>query len=92
MFEKGSRYAKVPDDTIEDAHGRVVRYKTTRFIPDTPGVVGHRVAAGERIDHVAWVHYRDSERFWRICDANRAGWPAELVVPGRIIDIPTAEG
>ena len=32
MFFKGSRYEKVPEATLTDASGRVIRYKTTRFI------------------------------------------------------------
>jgi hypothetical protein len=92
MFFKGSRYATVPTATLVDETGRVVTYKTTRFIPDTPAVVGHRVVGGERLDHVAWQHYRDPERFWRICDANRALWPADLLEIGRVILVPPSEG
>lgn len=92
MFFKGSRYAKVPEHTITDAHGRSIRYKATRFIPDTqPAVVGHRVVNEERLDHIAWQHYRDAERFWRICDANRALWPADLLEEAAIIRIPPSE-
>ena len=92
MFFRGSRYAKVPEASITDASGRVIQYKTTRFIPDTPATVGHRVMAGERLDHIAWQHYRDAERYWRICDANGALWPADLLDDGRIIQVPPAEG
>ena len=72
MFFKGSRYEKVPEATFSDGSGRVIRYKTTRFIRDTSALVGHRVTNDERLDHIAWQHYRDAERFWRICDATRA--------------------
>jgi hypothetical protein len=92
MFFKGSRYEKVPEATLTDATGRVVRYKTTRFIVDPRAIVGHRVLASERLDHIAWQHFRDAERFWRICDANRALWPDELLEEGAILRVPAAEG
>ena len=92
MFFKGSRYAKVPLATITTASGRVIRFTTTRFIPDTPAVAGHRVLKGERLDHIAWEHFRDSERYWRICDANRAMWPDDLLEEAVIIRIPPSEG
>jgi hypothetical protein len=92
VFFKGSRYATVPDAALTDRSGRVVRYKTTRFVPDTQAFVGHRVLGGERLDHIAHQHFRDAERFWRICDANRTTWPADLLVVGRVILVPPAEG
>ena len=92
MLYKGSRYAAVPQDALVAPDGRVVRYITARLIPETRAVAGHRVLAGERLDHIAHAHYRDPERFWRLCDANRAAWPADLLEPGRIIGVPAAEG
>ena len=48
---------------------------------------------GERLDHIAQRVYQDPEIFWRICDANLALWPPDLVAePGRIIKVPPAEG
>lgn len=91
MFFKGSRYEKVPTREIADASGRIVRYKTTRFIPDAPAAVGHQVTDDQRLDRIAWQHYRDAERFWRICDANRALWPADLLAEGAILRIPPSE-
>lgn len=91
MFFKGSRYEKVPETTITDG-GRMIQYKTTRFIPDTTAVVGHRVLSHERLDHIAWQHFRDAERFWRICDANRALWPDDLLEEAAILRIPASEG
>lgn len=92
MFFKGSRYEKVAEATTSDATGRVIRYKTTRFIPETDAVVGHRVAHQERLDAIAWQHFRDAERFWRICDANRALWPDDLLEEAAILRIPPSEG
>ena len=93
MFFRGSRYANVGEHQITDGKGRVIRYKKTRFIPATQAQMGHMVGLGERLDHIAFRYYRDPERFWRICDANRAMWPPELVAEaGRTILIPPLEG
>jgi hypothetical protein len=92
VFFKGSRYARVPDAIITDASGREIRYKTIRFITDPLPIAGHRVMNDERLDHIAWQQFRDAERFWRICDANRALWPPDLLEEGAILRIPAAEG
>ena len=91
MFFKGSRYEKLPVAAIR-VNGRTVRYTTTRFIPETNAVTGHRVESHERLDHIAWQHYRDAERYWRICDANRTLWPDDLLEEAAIIRIPPSEG
>jgi hypothetical protein len=92
MFFKGSRYEKVADAIITDPAGREVRYKTTRFIADPVAVIGHRVMSNERLDHIAWQHFRDAERFWRICDANRALWPDDLLEEAALLRIPASDG
>ncbi len=89
MFFKGSRYADIAEHEISDPRGRVIQYKGIRFIPPTPGRLGHRTVDGERLDHIAYRYYRDPELFWRICDANRALWPGDLnTETGRILAIP----
>lgn len=93
MFFRGSRYEQVPTLTYEAPDGRVISYKAMRPIPPAPIQTHHRVDEGERLDHIAFEHFRDTERFWRICDANLAIWPDALTSdPGRVIGIPTAEG
>ena len=91
MFFKGSRYEKVPTRTLTDRNGRDIAYKATRFINETRALEGHLVTADERLDHIAWQHYRDAERYWRICDANLAIWPDDLLEPGIVLDVPPAE-
>ncbi|MGF6289681.1 LysM domain-containing protein [Paraburkholderia youngii] len=91
MFFKGSRYEKVPEAVYVDASGRAIRYKTTRFIAHPVALAGHRVVQGERLDHIAWQHFRDAERFWRICDANRALWPDDLLEVAAVLRIPASE-
>jgi hypothetical protein len=92
VFFKGSRYEKVPEGTFTDAGGRTIPYKLTRFIPDTPAITGHRVVAGERLDHIAARALGDPELFWRLCDANRALAPAELETAGRRLAIALPDG
>jgi hypothetical protein len=93
VFFKGSRYAEVPTLEYHAADGRVIPYTARRIIPPTPGLVQHIVDDGERPDHIAFEHFRDPERFWRLCDANLTMHPEELVQqPGRVIDVPASEG
>jgi hypothetical protein len=91
MFFKGSRYEKVDTNQITDSTGRVIVYKKIRFIPPTPGVVGYTVKQGDRLDLVANLSFRDAQRFWRICDANDATWPDDLLLIGRTLEIPSSE-
>jgi hypothetical protein len=89
MFYRGSRYEPIPDAEITTADGRTIRYKRVRFIPATRGTFGHRVAEGERLDLIAWKSYKNPELFWRICDANLALLPEELMEEtGRVLAIP----
>jgi hypothetical protein len=92
MFFKGSRYERVADAEVQDERERVVRYKKVRFIPETQARMGHVLNQGERLDLIAHRYYQDPERFWRICDANRAMWPDELVAEaGEVVLIPPTE-
>jgi hypothetical protein len=91
MFFKGSRYQKVPTRIFKAASGREIAYKSTRFIPPTPAVEGHLVMDGDRLDNIAWEHFRDPLRYWRICDANEAMWPDDLLETGAVIRVPAAE-
>ena len=91
MFFKGSRYEKVPTLTRTDDSGRVIAYKGTRIIRSAPAVLGHRVTADERLDHIAWERYRDPQLFWLICDANLALWPDDLLEEGAVLAIPPLE-
>ncbi len=83
MFFRGSRYENVGNHEITDSKGRVIRYKKIRFIPGTEARMLHGVNQGERLDHIAHTYYRDPERFWRVCDANLAMWPDDLVAHRR---------
>jgi nucleoid-associated protein YgaU len=91
-FFRGSRYERVGEAELTRPDGRIVRYKQTRFIPPTPSYAEHVVRDGDRLDLLAAVVLGDPERFWLICDANRATWPAEIVSrTGDVIGIPLDE-
>jgi hypothetical protein len=93
MFFKGSRYEHVSEYEIKDNKGRMIRYKGVRPIPTTKTQHIHQVRQGESLGLIAHAYFRDPERFWRICDANREMWPDDLVVQtGRRIRIPPPEG
>ena len=93
MFFKGSRYESVNTAQITDRSGRTIRYKLVRLIPETKAQDGHVLIDGERLDHLAYLYFRDPERYWRICDANRVTRPDDLLAePGRRILIPPVEG
>lgn len=95
MFDPGSRYSKVADATLivtgEDGEQRTLRYKRRRFIPEDEGapvLVEHQVRDGDRLDNVTARYLGDPTQFWRVCDANGALRPDELVeVAGRRIKI-----
>ena len=92
MLFKGSRYANVPIHAWKDPAGRTIRYLGVRLIPDMLARAGHNVGGAERLDHIAFRYFRDPERFWRICDANEALRPDDLVSEaGRVLRVPTSE-
>ena len=81
-----SRYDEVPTATLEvtttDGTRRLVSYYRRRFPPEpsTPTTLGqHTVAPGERLDLLSFRLTGDPLGFWRICDANSALDPDDLV-------------
>jgi hypothetical protein len=60
-----------------------------REIPTPPDDRVHQVQQGDRLDVLAYAYFGDPAQSWRICDANRAFDPDELVAdPGRRLVIP----
>ena len=71
MFDRDSRYAKIPIKTFTDATGRVSSYVARRIIPDAIEPVAQiKVQAGDRMDLISHRVYGDPRLFWRIADAN----------------------
>jgi hypothetical protein len=96
QFPPNSRYATTQTATIELPEGRVVVYLKRRFVPPPERFAllqEHFVAQGERLDNITARYIGDPERFWQICDANRAMDPDDLTEePGRALRITLPEG
>jgi len=92
MFEPGSRYHPLETAILTLPDGRQVAYKRRRFLPQgaaLPLLAELAVAAGDRLDLIAHRTIGDPEQFWRVCDANDAMRPVDLLAePGRRIRVP----
>jgi nucleoid-associated protein YgaU len=90
MFPPNSRYANIDVATIETADRRTVAYLRRRFVPSSPGmsiVAEHVLTEGDRLDNLAARYLGDPEQFWRLCDANNALRPDDLIEVGRRLRI-----
>ena len=94
MFFKGSRYEKLAASayTVQAPDGQQHRALPIRFAPLTPATYRHTLAAGERLDILAFHFYKNAEKFWLIADANGVIDPETLLEPGRPILIPPDPG
>jgi hypothetical protein len=96
MFAMGSRYGGLPVLKYDDAYGNELAYVSRRFLP--PGdafdlLLLHTVVQGERLDNVTAEYLDDPQQFWRVCDANEAMSPFDLVAePGETIRITLPQG
>jgi hypothetical protein len=90
MFSKASRYFELPDRVWVGPDGREVTYKSRRFVPRDVRLGGvTAVAQSERLDLVAFRVLRQPDQFWRLCDANTAMSPFDLVEPsGQVLRLP----
>jgi len=96
MFAITSRYYSISTAELKTADGTNIVYLRRRFVP-SPEVFAllleHTVAEGDRVDNVAARYLGDPEQFWRICDANGAIRPEELIeTVGRRLRITLPEG
>jgi hypothetical protein len=94
-FPANSRYNKTPLASLKTPDGTEVAYLKRRFVPQPENFALlqlHTVTEGERLDHIAAKYLADTEQFWRLCDANGAVRPNELLEPlGRSIRITLPE-
>jgi nucleoid-associated protein YgaU len=82
MFDSNSRYAQIEDEKLTTDSGQVIRYKKRRFLPEGDKMALLQevtVMAGDRLDLIASKILGDPEQFWRICDANNAMYPFDLI-------------
>ncbi len=83
-FPSNSRYHNVGTKKLEMDSGRTVKYLERRFVPRPENLVPlhvHRLKEGDRLDRIAVEYLGDPTLFWRICDANLALRPDELLNP-----------
>lgn len=82
MLDAKSRYYSIDTATFATADGRTIAYKRRRFLPASgTALVLTEVmpAEGERLDLLTARTLGDPEAFWRICDANDALSPFEIL-------------
>lgn len=92
MFDPNSRYADLPTRTLETPDGRRLVYTSRRFVPQgqmLPLLVQVPVVQGDRLDVITARTLGDPQQYWRICDANNAMNPFDLIAtPGRTLRVP----
>jgi hypothetical protein len=95
-FPPNSRYHATPTARLTAADGRVIAYLRRRFVPAPEGFALLReqaIVQDDRLDRLAAEYLGDPELFWRLCDANRAIRPDELIeIVGRRLRITLPEG
>ena len=95
-FAPSSRYAGQETAEWKRVDGLAVLYVKRRFVPPAGNFATlqeHRVEENDRLDNIAASYFSDPELYWRLCDANGAMNPPELVAePGRYLRITMPEG
>lgn len=96
LFPPTSRYHGVDVAVLQRDDGTPVAYLRRRFLPQPERLAllrEHVVTSSDRLDNVAALYFGDPELFWRLCDANRALHPGELLERlGRRLRITLPEG
>jgi hypothetical protein len=92
MLDKNSRYYVLETASYITSYGQTISYKRRRFLPEgnsLPLLTETKVEQSERLDLISHRTIGDSEQFWRICDANNAMLPFDLVdEPGSWLKVP----
>jgi len=95
-FAANSRYAALETAEWTRADGLPVLYVKRRFIPRPDNFATlqeHVVEQNDRLDNIAAKYYSDPELYWRLCDANGAMKPSDLIADaGRRLRITLPEG
>lgn len=93
MFDKDSRYARLPIKTRTDSQGRVISYVARRIIAQMHELAAvTRVRPGDRLDLISDRAYGDPRLFWRIADANLDREPERLAETARRrLNIPSVD-
>lgn len=92
MFDLESRYASQAIAELAVPGREPIAYVRRRFLPQgtaLPLLAETSVAQGERLDQITTRTLGAPEQFWRVCDANDAMNPFDLVADaGRKLRIP----
>jgi hypothetical protein len=95
-FPPSSRYHGIATATRETVHAVKQVYLRRRFVPPPERFAllqFHEVEQADRLDNLAAHYVGDPEQYWRVCDANGAMRPNELVeTVGRELRITLPEG
>ena len=95
-FAPNSRYHAISTAKLTTPDGKQIVYLRRRFVPAPEQfsvIQEHFVVQGDRLDNLAAKYLGDPEQFWRICDANGAIRPGELLeVIGDVIKITLPQG
>lgn len=95
-FPANSRYHATPIATLVLPDGRMIAHLRRRFVPPPERFATlreHAVVQGDRLDRLAAQHLGDPEIYYRLCDANGAIRPDELVeTTGRRLRVTLPEG
>ncbi len=95
-FPPGSRYHGIAVGQWTRADGRPTAFVRRRVVPAAERFVTlrlHTVSEGDRLDNLAATYLGDPQQYWRVCDANAAMRPEELLeLVGRALRITLPEG
>lgn len=95
MLDPNSRYATLETATLKLADGRVAVYLRRRFLPSSEAMkllAEVPVTQGDRLDLLTHRTLGDPEQFWRVCDANDAMNPFELMAEeGTVVRVAMPE-
>ena len=82
MFTNDSRYYQLGEAIYQEQDGHHIVYKQRRFLPQgssQPLLTTVNAGMDERLDIVAARVLGVPEQFWRLCDANDAMNPFDLI-------------
>jgi hypothetical protein len=95
LFSPTSRYYNLDTQTLKNEDGKTTVFLSRRFCPPPEKFAflqEHEVVEGDRLDMLTAKYITDPEQFWRICDANAAMQPDDLIEPGNKLKITLPEG
>src|ERR1700743_1352752 len=83
LFAPNSRYTGIATSTYTAADGTSIAYVQRRFLPQPNQLAQlqqYSILQGDRLDVIAAKFLGDPTLFWRLCDANGAMRPEDLIL------------